>query len=99
MLALAVLTNTLRFLLLDIDGNGKLGGMSTMAIEIQKKSVFVSVEEAAEIMGCTGGRVRQMLRAGELDGHKINARAWIVHRESAEKNAEKPEGSGRPRVG
>jgi len=73
--------------------------MSTMAIEIEKKSVFVSAEEAADIMGCTAGRVRQMLRAGDLEGHKVSERAWIVNRESAEKHAEKPEGSGRPRVG
>lgn len=70
-----------------------------MAIEIQSGAVFVSVDEAAEIMGCTAGRVRQMLRAGELEGHKVSERAWIVKRESAEKNAEKPDGSGRPRIG
>ena len=70
-----------------------------MAIEIQKGSIFVSVDEAAEIMGCTTGRVRQMLRSGDLEGHKVSERAWIVNRVSAENNAEKPEGSGRPRVG
>lgn len=70
-----------------------------MAIEIQEKSIFVSVDEAAEIMGCTPGRVRQMLRAGDLEGHKVSERAWIVNRDSADKHAEKPEGSGRPRIG
>lgn len=60
---------------------------------------FVSVPEAADILGCTGGRVRQMLIAGELEGQKLNERAWAVDRKSVEKMAKIPQTKGRPRNG
>lgn len=60
---------------------------------------FVSVQEAAEIIGCTVGRVRQMLIGGILKGEKLNARAWAVDRKNAEKIAKTPQEKGRPRVG
>jgi len=58
---------------------------------------FCSVEEAAEIIGCTDGRVRQLLRAGELDGKKVSERAWVVVRASAVKYAASQQPTGRPR--
>ena len=67
-----------------------------MVMDIQKD--FVTVTTAAEIMGCTPGRVRQMLRADEIEGEKVGERAWMVLRKAAEKRAQKPEGPGRPRV-
>jgi excisionase family DNA binding protein len=60
---------------------------------------FVSVPEAADILGCTGGRVRQLLIAGELPGEKLNARAWAVDRKAVEKMAAIPRTKGRPRNG
>ena len=60
---------------------------------------FLSVEEAADLLGCTVGRIRQMLRAEELKGEKLNERAWAVDREDAEKAARKPQERGRPRIG
>jgi excisionase family DNA binding protein len=41
---------------------------------------FVPLSEAAEILGVTQSRVRQMLRANKLLGEKINERAWLVSR-------------------
>lgn len=60
---------------------------------------FVSVPEAAGILGCTVGRIRQMLIAGELPGQKFNARAWAVDRKALEKAAKIPQTKGRPRNG
>ena len=62
---------------------------------------FLSVEEAAECLGVTDSRIRQMLRSKELRGEKLNERAWAVYRDSVEK-AEKAQvdgGRGRPRTG
>ena len=59
---------------------------------------WVSVAEAAEIIGCTDGRVRQLLRDHELAGQKINERAWVISRDSVERFAKKPQIFGRPRV-
>lgn len=43
----------------------------------------VTVERAAEIIGVTTGRIRQLLRSGDLSGQKITERCWLVSRESA----------------
>mgnify|MGYP001199890953 CR=1 FL=1 len=57
----------------------------------------VSVSAAAEIIGCTTGRVRQLLRDGMLRGEKLGARAWAVSRVDASKLARTPAKTGRPR--
>lgn len=60
-------------------------------------TLVVSVEEAATIIGCNESRVRQLLGSGDLSGQKLNARAWVVSRESAERYAAEPQRTGRPR--
>ncbi len=57
----------------------------------------VSVTAAAQIIGCTSGRVRQLLRDGALRGAKLGERAWAVSRIDAEKMAHNPSPLGRPR--
>lgn len=57
----------------------------------------ISVTTAAEVIGCTVSRVRQLLRDGELKGEKLGPRAWAVSRVAAEKLAAKPAATGRPR--
>lgn len=58
---------------------------------------YVTVAEAAEIIGCTDGRVCQMARAGELKGQKMGKRTWIILRKDCEKYAKTPQKMGRPR--
>ena len=60
---------------------------------------LIDVNEAARIIGVTVGRVRQLLIAEELDGCKLNARAWLVKRSDAERFAKQPRSTGRPRTG
>ena len=60
---------------------------------------FMSVPEAAEILGCTVGRVRQLLIAGDLDGRKFNEKAWAIEKRSVAKLAKIPRTKGRPRIG
>ena len=43
----------------------------------------ITVEAAAELIGCTTGRVRQLLRSGLIQGKKFGERAWLVNAESA----------------
>lgn len=59
---------------------------------------FISVADAAEILGCTGGRIRQLLIDGVIAGMKLNERAWAVERKSVEKLAKVPQTVGRPRL-
>lgn len=60
---------------------------------------FVSVPEAAAILGCTVGRVRQLLISGELEGKKFNEKAWAIEKRAVEKLAKVPRTKGRPRIG
>ena len=48
---------------------------------------WLSVPEAAEIMGCTESWVIRLVKAGQLEGFRLNGRAWAVLRSDAEKNA------------
>ena len=61
---------------------------------------FVSVEEAAEMLGCTTARVRQLLGDGTLDGKKFGARVWLVSEETVTKYRDdtKENTRGRPRI-
>lgn len=68
--------------------------MSTMSLPAKP---FISVAEAATIIGCTEGRVRQLLIDETLAGQKLNERAWAVERKSAENFAKQPQTVGRPR--
>jgi excisionase family DNA binding protein len=51
----------------------------------KKLSDFVSVAEAAALMSISAGRVRQLLRAGQLSGVKVGQRTWLVDRSSVSK--------------
>lgn len=62
---------------------------------------FMSVGEAARELGITDGRVRQLLRAGNLIGEHLNGSsgAWVVYRASVLKFKKLPQITGRPRIG
>jgi hypothetical protein len=57
----------------------------------------ISAANAAVIIGCTPGRVRQLAREGLLRSIKIGERVWAVSRVDAEKLALRPAATGRPR--
>ena len=58
---------------------------------------YLTVIEAAAIVGCTRGRIYQLLEGGNLEGVKFHGRAWAVLKKSAEDYAKRPIGAGRPR--
>jgi excisionase family DNA binding protein len=49
--------------------------MSTVEIP---KGRYYGVQDAADAIGVTTGRIRQMIRWGELPAIKISAHAWII---------------------
>jgi hypothetical protein len=70
-----------------------------MVVAIKDK--FCGIIEAAEVLGCTAGRVRQLLQAGELVGEKYGDHAnapWLVERRSLASYAKKKPSTGRPRI-
>ena len=56
---------------------------------------FLSVEAAAEALAVTTGRVRQILRAGELRGRKFGTRPWYIHPDEIERYQAVRHGPGR----
>lgn len=58
---------------------------------------FLTPDEAADLIGCSGSRVRQMLRDGILAGKKVGERMWLVSEQEAKKAKENPASTGRPR--
>jgi len=58
---------------------------------------FLNVQEAADTIGCTTGRVRQMLITGEMRGIKANGRAWLITKAEVAKIANTRHKTGRPR--
>ena len=59
---------------------------------------FVNVAEAVSMLGCTTGRVRQLLGEGSLAGVKANERAWLIDRSDVEKMLQNTPTVGRPRT-
>jgi excisionase family DNA binding protein len=57
---------------------------------------LLNVDEAAAVVGCTPGRIRQMLGDGTLKGIKANGRAWLVPKKEAEKLRDHRPPKGRP---
>ncbi len=60
---------------------------------------FLSVPETADILGVTTGRVRQLLRDGTLQGHKVGDFQWAIADRDVKRFAKQPRSRmGRPRI-
>lgn len=59
---------------------------------------FLSVKEAANILGCTEGRIRQLVIAKTLKAERFNKKALAIPLESLEKYKKTPITTGRPRL-
>lgn len=72
-------------------------GMNTEPLQIEG---WVSVNRAAEILGCTVGRVRQLLGDGTIEGRKLDGLSvWMVSEVSVRKYDEIEFVGSRPRIG
>lgn len=58
---------------------------------------WITVREAAAIIGCSDGRVKQLIQDGSLTGQKFGIRVWQVDRKSAEIYRDYKPSTGRPR--
>jgi len=59
---------------------------------------LLTVSEAARQCGLTDGRVRQLLRAGAIQGVKVSLALWLIPAAEVEKLKVVPK-RGRPRSG
>jgi excisionase family DNA binding protein len=66
--------------------------MSTMTPKFQ----FLSVTEAAESLGITVSRVRQLLARGVIQGHKLGQKQWAIPPSEIERRRRENPGPGRP---
>ena len=55
--------------------------------------------EAADIFGCTMGRIRQLALAGDLKCHHLHGRALVYFKDEVEEKAKNLPSTGRPRKG
>jgi excisionase family DNA binding protein len=59
---------------------------------------YLSAQEAADFIGCTDGRVRQLVRANLIRGAvRVGKRALLIPVSEAERLRENPKKTGRPR--
>jgi hypothetical protein len=59
---------------------------------------WLTVKQAADMIGCTEDHVRLLLRKGPLVGKKLSERMWLVDVTSAAKMAYSTTKRGRPRT-
>lgn len=58
---------------------------------------WLTIEQASNLTGFTGGYLRRLLRNKEIRGVNLNTRMWLVSLDDAKMLAEKPHINGRPR--
>lgn len=58
---------------------------------------LVTTKEAADIIGVTDARVRQMRKEEKIKAVKIDNRTWMIPLSEAQRLAENPPKTGRPR--
>ena len=51
-----------------------------------KEPEWISVPQAAEILGCSDVWVIRMIQNGDLEGFRLSGSAWAVSRKSVAKN-------------
>ena len=64
---------------------------------LKTDKTLCSTKEAAEIYGCTMGRIRQLARAGEIWSQHLTERALVLDLAEIKAKALKPVTRGRPR--
>jgi excisionase family DNA binding protein len=57
---------------------------------------WITVSQAAEIIGCSGQRLRFLAKNNKIRSEKVGS-VWLVDRKQAEMMAKTPAKTGRPR--
>jgi hypothetical protein len=60
---------------------------------------YINTREAADIFGCSMGRIRQLALAGDLWCGHLHDRALVYDKDEVEKKAKQIPTTGRPRKG
>jgi len=68
-------------------------------MEPMVKDDYATVAQAAKILGCTTGRVRQLLIAKTLPGEKMSPTLWLIPRDKLAAFKKNLPTTGRPRNG
>lgn len=58
---------------------------------------WLTVVEAAELIGCSEQRVRYLAKKAEIKSELVTGKCWLIDREAAETMARTPAKTGRPR--
>lgn len=58
---------------------------------------WITVTEAAEMIGVSNSCVTRLLVSGRIKGERFHQRAWMVERAGAERYRDHPPAVGRPR--
>lgn len=58
---------------------------------------WITVVEAAEIVGCSPQRIRELALDNKIKASKLTGKCWVVDRKEVEKMAKNPSKTGRPR--
>lgn len=61
--------------------------------------IYITTREAADIFGCSMGRIRQLALAGELWCDHVHGRALVYDKAEVERKAKIIPATGRPRKG
>ncbi len=78
------------------NGPVRLWSMKTV---VNAQFLYLSVPETAKALGITSGRVRQLLLAGELHGHKLGdagQRQWVIEASEVQRYQKSRRPPGRP---
>lgn len=70
-----------------------------MAFRPKPGHVYIGTREAADIFGCSMGRIRQLALAGDLWCGHLHDRALVYDKAEVEKKAKQVPTTGRPRKG
>jgi len=71
-----------------------LGGME---MSLKTDRTLCTAKEAAEIFGCTAGRIRQLKIAGEVWSHLIGGHLLVFDLDEIKSKGKQPVSRGRPR--
>lgn len=58
---------------------------------------WLTIHDAAQLIGCSEDHVRLLARNGTLDSQKLGKRMWLLEKDSVVKFALEPQKTGRPR--
>lgn len=70
-----------------------------MPLKTKPGRTLISTKEAADIFGCSMGRIRQLALAGDLWCEHLHDRALVYDKDEVEKKAKQVPPTGRPRKG